>query len=287
MPFVPLSQRKPIPLVLDEDKQRLQTRQHDLDHRRIQSHQGAAPGISGYQYARHPLALDVSVRGPEVPFRNATAPWRPAAAEPDGPASQRDREQASCGAYWEASHSMRKSLSSPTLQNASDAMLACHPLTIELNRWEKLARVTKRELGDQIPERKPRSPEAPLPPRQGLILFPKYMLLNNCHLKTTDLQRFQREEEQAARESKERAKAEPQFPASPSGCAKSHSNTSSRQRQILRTNSSASRTTPMPIEASWGAPKLHIEDSIGGPHWAGNPLPSGQCQRTSNPLRMG
>merc|ERR1719476_538489 len=97
--------------------------------------------------------------------------------------------------------------------------------------------------------------------RKGLVLFPKYMLINNCHLKQTDLQRFQREQDA------ERAAAE-----SGLGDALSHAPV------IKELQPSAVKYG----EASWGAPLLREE----GFHWAGSSLPAGRGQRSSNPFRM-
>merc|ERR1712151_1056358 len=201
MPFIPLSQRKAVPLLLDEDKAKVQRVQAEKDQATIQAHVGAAPGISGYRFAKHPQTFG-TVRGPEMPFQTATSPWRPPEIHPDGPAMQRDKCQANYGAYWEASHGMRKTHSSPTLVRDSKAlakaMEACHPISQELRRWDQMAQKTEKETRKDINLDRPRRENIAMPKpcsKNGLVLFPKYMLINNCHLKMTDLQRFQRQQE--------------------------------------------------------------------------------------------
>eukprot|EP00913_Durusdinium_trenchii_P002647 g2450.t1 len=77
-------------------------------------------------------------------------------------------------------------------------MQACHPLTTELRRWEKLAKVTERgEINEDVQSSMAASRklcQAGVRPKPvfagGLVNFPKYMLINNCHLKQMDLQRY-------------------------------------------------------------------------------------------------
>lgn len=277
MPFVPLGQRKPIPLVLDGDKEAIQARQRERDLAAINSHLGVAPGSSGYRFANHPQTFG-HVRGPDVPFRNATAPWRPPEEDPQGPASALEREQAAYGGNWDAAHGMRKVRSTPALDSPSKAMEACHPLSMELRRWEQLAkRTTASEMNGQDLSPPPRR-ELPPPPKigpnkQGLVLFPKYMLIHNCHLKMQDLQRFQREQAEEARRAEEEAEGQ-DVRGSPSAA------------RAPEEAMYGSTRGPLHFEASWGAPKLK-QQSLGGPHWAGSGMPAGRGQRTSNPFRMG
>mmetsp|Transcript_44397 Transcript_44397/g.128339 ORF Transcript_44397/g.128339 Transcript_44397/m.128339 type:complete len:287 (-) Transcript_44397:144-1004(-) len=286
MPFVPLRQRKPIPLVLDADKEVLVAKQRERDQAAIARHLGEAPGASGYRFANHPQTFGY-VRGPDVPFSNAHAPWRPPETDPSGPAGLRDEEHAKYGANFEAAHGMRKVRSTPALQSpsAANVMEACHPLSTELRRWEKLGSTTKRcDLqGQDVEFEFPRKqqPTAQVsepksaPPRQGLVMFPKYMLINNCHLKTRDLQRFHREREEEVARSREVA-ARALLEGSPT--ATMHADTQNAMRTTLGS---------MPnLEASWGAPKLR-EAAVGGSHFAGSALPHGRAQRTSNPFRTG
>lgn len=275
MPFVPLGQRKPIPLILDGDKEAIRARQRDRDVAAVQAHIGATPSVSGYRFANHPQTFG-QVRGPEVPFRHATSTWRPPSADPDGPANQRESEHADHGAYWEASHSLRKTRSSPSFQSNNNVIQACHPLSVERKRWEKLAHRTQtNEMKDiDLSPQRPRPPEQPKigPNRQGLVLFPKYMLLHNCHLKMTDLQRFQREQAEEAARSAQEAEA-----ASLAGGS---------QLESEDTLKSSSMRGPVRFDASWGAPKLR-QEAVGGHHWAGSGMPAGRGMRTSNPFRMG
>lgn len=275
MPFIPLGQRKPIPLILDGDKEAIRAKQRDRDAAAVQAHIGATPSASGYRFANHPQTFGL-VRGPDVPFTGATSTWRPPSADPDGPAKHRDREHAEHGALWEASHSMRKARSSPQLRSSTmNAMESCHPLARERERWEKLAHRTQTcDLKDVDfpPPRQAPSPEPAKvgPNRQGLVMFPKYMLLHNCHLKQTDLQRFQREQaEEAARYAQE-----------------AEATMSLGESQLDVEESRSTIRGPTRFDASWGAPRLR-QQSTGGPHWAGSGLPAGRGMRTSNPFRMG
>lgn len=282
MPFVPLGQRKPIPLILDGDKAEIAARQRERDLAAVQRHLGAAPGASGYRFANLPPTLG-HARGPEVPFRDAHASWRPPEADPDGPASLRNSQQAGYGAYWESSHGLRKARSSPTLQSPANANAreACHPLSTELRRWEHMAETTRRcdmkgmKDVEWDPLAKPaRQDEAPkaAPGRQGLVMFPKYMLINNCHLKSTDLQRFQREQMEEQRRRADEASQQTEAPGGPA--------------EGQGSPKVVPRPGPVKFDASWGRPVLR-EPSQGGPHWAGSALPHGRGARTSNPFRMG
>jgi len=283
MPFVPLRARKAVPLVEDADKEVIRAKQQQRDLATIQAHLGTQHGSTGYRFANHPATFGY-VRGPDVPFRNATSTWRPPSAERDGPAQQRDRQHADHGALLEGSHKLRQTRSSPSLQASTVNMReACHPLSTELKRWETLANRTQgREMKD-IEQAAPRAERSSPPPkiganRQGLVLFPKYMLINNCHLKQQDLQRFQREQaEEAARAAQEALDSDLEgggqlSPGSPG--------------QSLTGEEKPARSGPVKFEASWGAPKLKTE-SVGGPHYAGSGMPAGRGMRTSNPFRMG
>mmetsp|Transcript_46557 Transcript_46557/g.120507 ORF Transcript_46557/g.120507 Transcript_46557/m.120507 type:complete len:283 (-) Transcript_46557:53-901(-) len=282
MPFVPLGSRKRHEVILDGDKQLMQQKQHDKDHSTIQRHIGAAPGKSGYTYANHPSTLGV-VRPTDVPFAGATSSWRPPSADPGGPASRRNREVADYGAIWEASHSFRQSRSRSTPQLATagaNLMEACHPLGLELKRWQTMAgKTVKNELGGQdcLPEPKKPSSPAPAPHSKtrpgGLVNFPKYMLINQCHLKTMDLQRFQKQQQEEAQLYAEEMAARGDFheePMSPS---------------LPESLAGSMRRGEMPAEASWGAPFPKGEKRED--YYAGSTMPAGRGMRTSNPFRMG
>uniref|UniRef100_A0A7S2K8Y1 Uncharacterized protein n=1 Tax=Zooxanthella nutricula TaxID=1333877 RepID=A0A7S2K8Y1_9DINO len=172
---------------------------------------------------------------------------------------------------------VRSTSALPSPTGGEDIKTACHPLSTELRRWEGLAATTRRcdmkgmkdvEFEFPPPPKPPADPEPPKGPgRQGLVLFPKYMLINNCHLKTTDLQRFQRQQLEEQRRMAEEA-PETSFYSEKDSVTVSE------------------RSGPLKFDASWGQPKLK-EPSFGGPHWAGAALPAGGSQRHSNPLRMG
>lgn len=265
MPFVPLGQRKPIPLILDEDKAAIQQRQRDRDAAKVATHFGYSPGAAGgYRFANHGPSFGQFRSGP--------------GADPDAPARRREMDQAE-------HDGMRKSRSSPTLQStANNVMEACHPLSVELKRWEKMAQRTQAQEMKDIeaqPMRNRPPPQEPAksgPSRNGLVLFPKYMLIHNCHLKMTDLQRFQREQQEEARKAQEQAGLDDV--ASSSG--------SQGQGELIEIEDPFAGTGsrgPMRFEASWGAPLVRSDrDHV---RWAGNPMASGSSMKTSNPFRMG
>jgi len=281
MPFVPLGSRKRLDVILDADKERILNDMRDRDAAKVNAHFGVTPSSTGYRFGKHPSTMG-SVRGPDVPFKDATSTWRPPSADPDGPAANRTMQMADHGAHWEASHSMRRMRSSPFLQSPgstlADAREASRPLNVELKRWEKLATSTmgKEMQGSTMKDRESeRGRSEPAKPREvvrtpGLVNFPKYMLFNNCHLKQMDQHRFSEKETEA------RAQAE----------------------QSIRLGlTPASRSMSLPFQdapdssvpwqhASWGAPMLG--DPVNRTFcWSGSSLPAGRGQRTSNPFRQG
>merc|ERR1719277_2635157 len=129
----------------------------------VRKHKGIMAGHSGYRYANHP-ATKGPVRGPDPPFTTANKPWAPEEDHPDGPHSQKNLEQAVIGAYREGSSemlgaSLRKNRSLPSITRTlklhppdedgrhlgERAKEAANPLSIELNRWERLSEITKRD----------------------------------------------------------------------------------------------------------------------------------------------
>mmetsp|Transcript_104685 Transcript_104685/g.291575 ORF Transcript_104685/g.291575 Transcript_104685/m.291575 type:complete len:264 (-) Transcript_104685:59-850(-) len=263
MPFVPLGSRKRIEVILDDDKEQIATAQRTRDSRTMTAHFSLAPSNSGYRFGNHPMTRG-DVR-PEVPFKNAPSSWRPPSADPDGPASRKDREQTG-SAIWNESHRMRKTLSSPALSKTNMTVpFATHPLTKEIERWEKLSQFTEaREMTSEVKEQRPTRSMSTKPEvrhRPGMLVnFPKYMLINNCHLKQMEQQRFQREaEQQRMAELPESTTESPFMSQEFTGSAVEYG------------------------KASWGAPLLKQP----GHHWAGHGMAAGRCQRTSNPFRMG
>lgn len=243
----------------------------------VAEHYGLAPSARGYRFGNHPMTRG-PVRGPEVPFKEATKHWKPSEVEKQGPMAKVDFKQAKMGAYWDGSHvklaCMRNGTqSSPALQqSAAEVMQACHPLTTELRRWERLAKVTERgEINEDIQASMAQSRkmcQAGVRPKPvfagGLVNFPKYMLINNCHLKQMDLRRYA----DRCAEEVEQSMKEP-----PDGSMMGRLG-----------EASPSSTVRVEKEASWGAPKLKNQDQ---PLCAGNCMPSGRASRTSAWLRMG
>lgn len=274
MPFVPLASRKPLPVILDDEKARLTLQQRERDHAVVTVRAGVAPGNSGYRFANHPATMGASQRSQRAdPFQGGTSMWRPPEVDPGGPASRREGQAADFGALHEGSHSMRRPKSLPTLkqEGAQEHVLDCHPVTAELRRLDKLAALTESEMKQPIVPKRP----AATPPKQprsfqtqgGLVNFPKYMLIHNCHLKTQDVMRFHKEQEELAKTQEELAKAEAALgPQSP--------------QRSCGEQSPKSRTAP---GVSWGAPVLN--DSAQGEVVAGSTMPLGRSTQTSNWFR--
>lgn len=295
MPFVPLGSRKNLGVILDHDKERLTNEMRARDNATVKLHHSVMPGQSGYRYANHPHTMG-PVRGPAAPFKGANKPWAPVEHDPDGMAALKDSEQAPIGASREGSHemfgeSMRKSRSLPSLHRSlaahpieeggkslgEQAKEAANPLSIELNRWKRMAEITKRDLASmpelaQPPKREPK----PLVITGGLVNFPKYMLFENCYLKQTDMQRYVEQEAQTRREAEERQKRLDEAMAS------------GELKDMPATGRSDEPDVLVQYgTASWGQPRLRGPDETIRNQWAGSSMAAGRAQRTSNPFRMG
>lgn len=154
-----------------------------------------------------------------------------------------------------------------------------------------MAKMSEAETRKDIELKAPLVEPHPTPPktgpnRQGLVLFPKYMLLHNCHLKLTDLQRFQREQAEAAQRTMERSLTRSMMRRSAdSPDAEVLSDLPASAGSEIDTQEAMGESTrgQLSFDASWGAPILRE----GGPQWAGNAMPSGGAHKTSNPFRMG
>lgn len=169
-------------------------------------------------------------------------------------------------------------------------MEACHPLSTELRRWQTMARnTTQKDMGGKdLPPKEPmKQPPSPSQHKtqgpQGLVNFPKYMLIHNCHLKLKDLQRYQKEQEaeKAAQQAEDEemeaammaaaaAAGEVYDPSKP-GSAAQGSEYQSFEEEFSK--------------ASWGEPRLKNADN---PEdiYAGSSLPQGKSVRSSNPFRQ-
>lgn len=157
---------------------------------------------------------------------------------------------------------------------------AAHPVSIELNRWKRLAEVTKRDLAT-MPElnttQKKEKPQAKKPiVMGGLVNFPKYMLFENSHLKTTEFQRYCAAEEQARQEAHERAAA--------AEAAFARGEVQDASPASTSRDPSSSEVVPM-ATASWGAPRLRGPPELIKQQWAGSAMPTGKSHKTSNPFR--
>lgn len=264
MPFVPLGRRCLLEVVLDDDKARNTESLRASDNATVLAHAGHAASSSGYRFGNH-AATRGRIRAPDVPFRAAHSSWRPPSADPSGPAARREEEQSQC--VTRNGLRMNTSLSLPELSKAEPNMT--HPLTRELKHWDKLANQTlSREMTDFEVNHPVEAPPMRMNQRLpgSMVNFPKYMLINNCHLKTTETQRFGKEQHA------ERAAAE-------AALARAAAGGGSLAGPVVK------ELQPSAVkygEASWGAPLLREE----GYHWAGSALPAGRGQRSSNQFRM-
>jgi hypothetical protein len=280
MPFVPLASRKPLPVILDDDKARMTLQQRERDDAVVTASSGRAPGRSGYRFANHPATLGGSSQR-SAPFQGGTSTWRPPEVDPGGPASRREAQSADYGGLHEGSHSMRRPKSLPTLkqEGAQEHLMECHPVATELRRLDKLATLTEKTEMKQPLERRQPAAAPPTQPRSfhtqgGLVQFPKYMLIHNCHLKTMDVMRYHQEQEKLAKEQEELAKAQEDL-------AKSQAALGPQSPQgSLGEQSPKSRSAP-PI--SWGAPVLG--DAAPGEVAAGSAMPLVRGAKTSNWFR--
>jgi hypothetical protein len=311
MPFVPLGSRKNLGLIEDHHKEKIRNDMHTKDFATVKLHHQLMPGTSGYRYANHPQCVTIGNVRSEAPFKAANKPWAPPEHEPNGMAAMRDLEQAPIGAFLEGSHSklaenLRRTRSVPamvkTLAANPDAGIGevkglgaqaremANPVSIELARWKRMAKVTERDLSSmpQLPPKKEKAPPSkPVLVTGGLVNFPKYMLFENSHMKTVDFQRFVAAEDQNRKEAEDRqarqaaveeamARGEVQdTPISPV----------STSRDPL---SGTSQSTKLGLgEVSWGAPRLRGADFKINPPFAGSSMPHGRACRSSNPFRMG
>lgn len=301
MPFVPLGSRKNHGVILDDDKAIINGKMHALDNATVKFHHQLMPGAAGYKFANHPICMG-PVRQPPPPFATANKPWSPPEDEPDGMAAARDNLQAPMGALNEGSHRFlaegtRANRSTPALLKTMAgnpieeggkslgelAREKANPVSIELSRWKRMAKVTERDLNSMPPVHKPKErtmPEKPVA-NGGLVNFPKYMLFENSHLKTTEFQRYCDGEAADRAEKAERAQA------AEDAMARGELTPGISSMSPSRDGSSQSRQPDWPPQPSWGAPRLRGPSSETSKQWAGSAMPHGKSMRSSNPFRMG
>jgi len=318
MPFVPLGSRKNHGVILDEMKAVIDGKMHALDNATVKFHHQVMPGATGYKFANHPITMG-PVRQPPPPFATANKPWAPPEDEPDGMAAARDNLQAPMGALNEGSH---RFLAEGTRANRSTGALLktmggkvtmvglsgsvvelqrnmneegakslgeqareqANPVSIELRRWQKMAKVTERDLNsmpplDKIKERK--MPEKPVA-SGGLVNFPKYMLFENSHLKTTEFQRY------CDGEAADRAEKANRATAAEEAMARGELTPGISSMSPSRESGSMQSGAPdWPPQVSWGAPRLRGPSSETSKQYAGSAMPHGKSMKSSNPFRMG
>jgi len=313
MPFVPLGSRKRVEVLLDADKELITGKMRERDNATVTLHHQVMAGThsiahlpvhASYRYAKHPETFG-PVRGPPPPFKTANKPWTPAELDPDGMAALRDMDQAPVGANRDGGHcfhgeTLRKTRSTPALtrtlannpveegqSHGARAKEAANPISIELNRWKRLAEVTKRDLAT-MPELHSTIKSTKPPPKKpvvssGLVNFPKYMLFENSHLKQQDFMRFVAAEELARNENEARqtalqeamAMGEPSVEVTPTSTSRETGNGKDSDDALGYQT------------ASWGQPRLRGPRESLRQQWAGSAMPSGKSMRSSNPFRMG
>lgn len=248
--------------------------QRARDQAAIARFKGIDPDIAGYKFARHPATMGHS-NDPPPPFKTATCTWKPSEHDPLGPSARKDETYASYGAYTEGAMSMKKSMSQPILKSTlSSAQIreAANPLTLETQRWQTIGSFT--QSNEMKAERLPKPPVDPeqnpkVVCKGGLVLFPKYMLFENSHLKQKDFLRFVESEKELRAAATLAAVEGRQLEQPPSA-------TWTIKQEFAKENRQH--------KSSGGAPALKNHNSQFGP-WAGNPMPCGRGSRTSNPFR--
>jgi len=323
MPFVPLGSRKNLGVLLDHDKELITGKMRLIDNATVAHHNQVMAGTrsvahlpvhASYRYAKHPETLG-PVRGPPPPFQTANKPWAPAEEDPDGGHALRETEHAPVGACRDGGHcfhgeTLRKSRSTPAMVKTlaknsleegesygEQAKKAGNPLTIELNRWNRMAEITKREM-EGMPElhslQKSFKPPMKKPaPSTGLVNFPKYMLFENSHLKSQDNMRFVAAEELARAENEARHAALQEAmdsgeasPLSPCSTSRSLKSRETRFSEAGSTKTKGGHETQLGA-ASWGQPRLRGKKHDIQKQWAGSAMASGKTMCSSNPFRMG
>jgi len=148
-------------------------------------------------------------------------------------------------------------------------MLERFPLTAELKRWENRGKMMeeRESRGMKTTMRTMESayrqevePEVPSAPSGDLVNFPKYLLLNDCHLKQLDIQRYVKEEA-AARESAKTLRQSGSTIGAPSSIGAPSTQT------MGESSKGASLTATL------------------GMRPAGSLMPTGRNQKSSNPFR--
>jgi len=303
MPFIPLGSRKRIEVILDDDKQRLAEGMHARDKETTREHLQIMAGKTGYRFANHPICKG-PILGPLPPFSTANKPWTSADDDPNGMSAMKDLEHAPQGGIMEGSHcqpaeNMRRTRSTPALTRTlilkgghvdeegktlgQQAREAAQPASIEINRWNRLAAVTQRDMQampelDSLKKREKPPVKKSAVGNGGLVNFPKYMLFENSNLKTKDFQRFVLSEEKARKENEERAAQAGEAQGTPQ-----YSPTASLSRASASPESSE-MLVPFGT-ASWGAPRMRGPLDLQKQQWAGSSLPTGKSCKSSNPFR--
>lgn len=241
---------------------------------------GRGSDSNKYRFARHPNSMTTRVQ-PEVPFSRSTIQWRPPSADPDGSAAKRMEDVADFGGQWEGAHapknSMPRTRSTPSLAKtdkefARDLMLERFPLTAELKRWEQRGVLMEQRESAGLPPgasawlssyRTEENPTVPTAPSGDLVNFPKYLLMNECHLKQMDIQRYVKDEA-AAREAANQL-------------LKSDSMQAGSANPSMQASSASMQTSNPSLQTSKGNP-LYMRP-------AGSLMPTGRNQKSSNPFR--
>lgn len=287
-------------VVLDHDKQRLTDEQRARDNRVVSEHHGEAPAKSGYRFGSHPCTRG-PLRGPDPPFQGGSQVWKPPEADSSGPAKARAAVQAPHGAYYHPAHELRSMRSAPSLyatgaavtdtgvgvKSVIDTSELTHPLSVELNRWKKFAEFSaKSEMKNSVRLTRSKPPAEPPKPRahvDGLVNFPKYMLIHNCHLKQQDQIRYV-EEETAKRKAAEEAMLQ-RMEMEDEG--EMFEPPGARESGMTQASQASAADSMLKKVASWGQPVRFRTSEERNKHWAGNPLPQGRGSRTSNPYMLG
>jgi len=166
------------------------------------------------------------------------------------------------------------------IKSVIDTTELTHPLSVELKRWQQFAEFSKQEMKHSVKLTRERPVEEAQAQKSqvhvgGLVNFPKYMLIHNCHLKNQDQMRYVREEAAKREEAEEEMRRRSQLGDVDQGQACDETQVSGQSSPSLKK------------VASWGQPMRFRTAEDRNSQWAGNPMPQGRGSRTSNPFRTG
>lgn len=170
-------------------------------------------------------------------------------------------------------HATGAEMTGPGMRSVVDTTELTHPLSVEIKRWQGFSEFSRKEMekggGFKLMKDKPTEEPKKLAPLGGLVNFPKYMLIHNCHLKNQDQIRFVEDMKAQRVAADEAARNREEFGEETQ--MSGHTQDSQAMKKV----------------ASWGQPMRYKTAEERNAQWAGNPMPQGRGCRTSNPFSSG